>query len=281
MRKPGVLHDLPAREKGTFSMSLATILSLNQYNIVYNVLSFVIATMLAGFIGFLLIRSSLPAKHRNALTLGTLVMAIADYHYFRIFNSFTAAYHIVGGKYVPTGIPFNEAYRYVDWLLTVPLLLAELVTVLELTPKESKVLISKLVVASSLMIALGYPGQISPVHSTARTLWAAASSVFFVYILYVLFVEIQKSLDKQPEGVRPLMFTLRALLLLSWGFYPIAYILPSFVGGATGIVVSQVGYSIADVVAKPLFTYFVYKVSKLKAEVEEKEEADLRSSLAA
>lgn len=249
-------------------VALAAVLTKTDYSTVYNILSFTIAAMGASFIALLLLRGSLPPKHRTAITLGTLVMAIADYHYFRIFNSWVAAYHIVGGRYLPTGIPFNEAYRYVDWLLTVPLLLAELVAVLELGSKRSRPLMVKLVVASVFMIALGYPGQISPVHSTARTVWAVASTVFFAYILYVLWVEISRNLADQSPQVKGLMTALRAVLLLSWGFYPIAYLLPSLVSGAGQVVVSQVGYSIADVIAKPVFTFLVFRVSQLKAQEE-------------
>ena len=56
-----------------------------------------------------------------------MVCGIAAYHYFRIFNSFNEAYvaTAVGGDYTLTPFGFNEAYRYVDWLLTVPLLLLE------------------------------------------------------------------------------------------------------------------------------------------------------------
>jgi bacteriorhodopsin len=250
-------------------VELGVVLSENQFNIVYNVLSFGIAAMLAGFIGFILLRDQLKPKHRAALTLGTLVMAIADYHYFRIFNSWTAAYHIQAGHYVATGVPFNEAYRYVDWLLTVPLLLAELIAVLELGKERSRGLIGKLIVASSLMIATGYPGQIAALHSTSRTVWAAISSVFFFYILYVLIVEINNAMKHESAEVKKLMFTTRALLIMSWGFYPIAYILPSLFHGATVIVATQVGYTVADVIAKPLWTYFIYKISKAKQDDEE------------
>jgi bacteriorhodopsin len=237
----------------TAAATTAVTLSTNQYDAVYNVLSLTIAGMGAAFIALLLLRNRLPEGHRTAVTLGTLVMAIADYHYVRIFNSWVDAYHRipVNGHYLATGIPFNEAYRYVDWLLTVPLLLAELVAVLELGSKRSRPLMVKLIIASALMVALGYPGQISPVHSTARTLWAVASTVFFAYILYVLIVEINRVLVNESPRVKGLMRALRAILLLSWGFYPIAYLLPSLVSGADGVVITQIGYSIADLVAKP------------------------------
>ena len=249
----------------------AAVLTKNQYDAVYNILSLTIAGMGASFIALLLLRNRLPENHRTAVTLGTLVMAIADYHYVRIFNSWVDAYGKmpVNGHYLATGMPFNEAYRYVDWLLTVPLLLAELVAVLELGSKRSRPLMVKLVVASALMVALGYPGQISPVHSTARTVWAVASTVFFAYILYVLVVELNKALARETPKVKGLMLALRGILLLSWGFYPIAYLLPSLVGGATGTVVSQVGYSIADLVAKPVFTFLIFRLAMLKAEEEQ------------
>jgi len=251
-------------------LAAAQSLSENQFNIVYNVLSFTIAVMGASFIALILLRNRLPEGHRTAITLGTLVMAIADYHYFRIFNSWVAAYQRVpvNGRYLASGIPFNEAYRYVDWLLTVPLLLAELVAVLELKSERSRPMMIKLIVASALMVALGYPGQISPVHSTARTVWAILSTVFFAYILYVLVVEISRALKNESPRVRGLMTALRGILLLSWGFYPIAYLLPSFVHGGTQIVVSQVGYSIADIVAKPVFTFLIFSLSMLKAREE-------------
>lgn len=261
----------------------ASALTTNQYDAVYNILSLTIAGMGASFVALLLLRNRLPENHRTAITLGTLVMAIADYHYVRIFNSWVAAYgrSPVNGHYLASGIPFNEAYRYVDWLLTVPLLLAELVAVLELGNKRSRPLMVKLIIASALMVALGYPGQISPVHSTARTVWAVASTVFFAYILYVLVVELNKALVNETPRVRGLMTALRAILLLSWGFYPIAYLLPSLVGGAGGTVISQIGYSIADLIAKPVFTFLIFRLSMLKASDEivlETPISDLRAS---
>ena len=64
-------------------------------------------------------------------------------HFFRIFNSWVEAFEVVskdGGDYTVklTGTPFNDTYRYVNWLLTVPLLLIELILVMKL-PKEETV----------------------------------------------------------------------------------------------------------------------------------------------
>mgnify|MGYP000931418944 CR=1 FL=1 len=82
-------------------------------------------------------------KYRQAITISGTVTLNALYHYWRIFDSFVAA---------ETEGSFNEAYRYVDWLLTVPLLLLEAVAVLALPAVNRKSLISKLVPASLMAV---------------------------------------------------------------------------------------------------------------------------------
>merc|ERR1712054_408775 len=61
---------------------------------------------------------------------------------------------------VLTGVPFNDAYRYMDWLLTVPLLLIEIVFVMKLSEEETKKKATYLGIASGLMICNGYPGEL-------------------------------------------------------------------------------------------------------------------------
>jgi len=245
-------------------------LSHGQFNLVYNALSFVFAAMLASMIYFLLIRNQITKKNQVALNLTTLVVLIAGYHYLRIFNSWNDAFHFVNGQYQMSGAPFNEGYRYVDWLLTVPLLLAELITVLRLKAEIARSLIIKLSIASAFMIALGYPGELAAAHSTARLVWVGLSTIFFIYVLYVLFVELTKSLDGQPARIRQLISGMRWVILVTWMVYPIAYILPRLISNeTTALVARQVGYSIADVLAKPLFGLFAVMIMLIKSREEE------------
>lgn len=241
-------------------------LSENQYNLVYNSFSFVIAAMGAALIFFLLVRNRVAPRHRMALTLSTLVVAIALYHYVRIFNSWSDAFNFVGGEFVQNGTPFNEGYRYVDWLITVPLLLAELVVVLKLTKSKTRSLLVRLTIAATAMILLGWPGELADPDSTARTIWGVASTIPFLYILYVLFVELGQSLGRQSGGVRKLVDGLRYIILATWGVYPLAYMAPSLIDNeATAEVVRQVGYSVADVLAKPLFGLLVLAIALAKS----------------
>merc|ERR1712222_223895 len=83
-------------------------------------------------------------KYQSAVLISGLVTFIAAYHYIRIFNSWVEAYNygvntVVDGAMemkapTLTVVPFNDAYRYMDWLLTVPLLLIEILLVMNLSP---------------------------------------------------------------------------------------------------------------------------------------------------
>ena len=240
-------------------------ISLGQYDLVYNAFSFTIAVMGAATIFFWFGRAQVDPVYRTALTLTGLVTAIACYHYVWIFNSWEAAFSVANGVVTPTGVRFNDAYRYVDWLLTVPLLLLELVLVMRLSRSETACKGTKLAVLAALMVALGYPGEISNDPST-RWIWWAAAMVPFVIIVYDLFVGLKRSIDSQPDSVRGLVSTARWLTVISWCFYPVVFIFPMI--GLTGGAAVQVGYTVADVVAKALVGVLIYLIASRKSAVE-------------
>merc|ERR1712115_313826 len=97
-----------------------------------------------------------------------------------------------------SGEPFNDAYRYVDWLLTVPLLLIELILVMRLPKAETVSLGWKLGVSSALMVALGYPGEIQD-DPAARWMWWALAMVPFCYVVFTLVTGLNEATSKQPE----------------------------------------------------------------------------------
>merc|ERR1711998_387939 len=129
-------------------------LTVSQHDLIYNMTSLGLASMATSTVFFFLRLSSFKEEYRAALCFTGLVTFIAMYHYFRIFDSFNAAYtpckvESETGEvnynlcdpekfgYSATGIPFNDAYRYVDWFLTVPLLLIEIVLVMKLSEAET------------------------------------------------------------------------------------------------------------------------------------------------
>jgi bacteriorhodopsin len=241
-------------------------LSEGQYLLAYNVLSLAVAAMLASFVFFVLVRQQLSLSYRPAMIMSSLVVLIAGYHYLRIFNGWNASFHPAAGVYKPSGVPFNDAYRYVDWLLTVPLLCAELVAVLNLKQGVRGPMMAKLVIAAVFMIALGYPGEIST-DNTTRGIWGFLSTIPFVYILYVLWVELAKAAVTESPKVKVLLRNTRLLLIGTWGFYPLAYLLhQAGVSGASALVGVQVGYSIADITAKCGYGVMIYAIARAKME---------------
>jgi bacteriorhodopsin len=256
---------------GTQVIAAPAELSKEQFELVYQLFSIAIATMGASFIWFLVARQNLAPKYQTAMVVSALVVAVACYHYWRIFNSWGDAYALDAalGVYKATGVPFNDAYRYADWILTVPLLLVEAVAVLALASNISSSMIGRLTIAAFLMIATGYPGEVSSDTGT-RLLWGTISTIPFLYILYTLFTELGTAMAQQTPRVQLLMSNLRLLLFASWGFYPIAYLLPVVFGGlsASGMVGVQVGYSLADIIAKAGFGTLIYFIALEKTRVD-------------
>ena len=237
------------------------------YQLVYNFMSLAIAAMGASFFFFISVRGSLKEGNRMAVTLSATVVLIAFYHYIRIFDSWVATAGV--------GNPgaFNEGYRYVDWLLTVPLLVAELILVLRLDKKVESKLIQRNVLYAFLMIATGYIGELdvqtTVVLDSSRTIWGAISTIFFVLILRDLFGGIEASFKRQSKEIQGIFKVLRVVLIATWGVYPIAYLLPTIstslgLTAGDGLVLKQIGYTVADILAKPGYGLLIWKIATLK-----------------
>jgi len=244
-----------------------------QWSAVYNALSFGIACMGSATIFLWLQLPNVTKHYRTALIISGLVTGIATYHYVRIFNSWVDAFHLEqkGDTYAVTlsGSPFNDAYRYVDWLLTVPLLLIELILVMRLPADESSRLSLNLGVASALMVALGYPGEIQT-DLSVRWFWWAMAMVPFAYVVGTLVSGLGEATERQPESAKGLVSQARFLTVFSWCTYPFVYIIKSAgIAGAVATTYEQIGYSIADVVAKAVFGCLIWSIAAEKSKLEE------------
>merc|ERR1712185_330040 len=157
--------------------------------------------------------------------------------------------------YNPTGIPFNDAYRYVDWFLTVPLLLIEIVLVMRLSEEET----------FSRCCTLG-------VSSTRWCFWFL-SMLPFTYIVYTLFVGLKESQEAQPEECKDAVKWACWATVFSWCTYPIVFIMPMLGGSSDGkaglsagaMVSIQVGYTASDIISKCGVGYLVYRIGLAKS----------------
>merc|ERR1712060_642885 len=163
----------------------------------------------------------------------------------------------------------NDAYRYMDWLLTVPLLLLEIVFCMSLTPEETSSEAWSLGLASALMIAVGYPGELVVEGDLSmRFICFAFSFAVFLFIVYKLLVGLQGAIQKEtnPE-VSAMLNQVCLATVVSWCTYPVVYLLPFMgVSGAKAVVGIQLGYCASDVISKCGVGFLIYNITVKKSE---------------
>lgn len=249
-----------------------------QFQLVYNILSFTFASMAASTIFYWMRVGDIAPKYRSALVITGLVTFIAAYHYIRIFNSWVDAYkypaiggdaNLTVGNPELTGVPFNDAYRYMDWLLTVPLLLIEIIFVMNLGEEETFKKAWQLGASAGLMIIVGYPGELVLAEDKLSERWVywALAMIPFLFVVYTLLVGLAGATNsEQDERVRSAIRTAQWMTVLSWCTYPIVYIIPMFgARGANAVVGIQVGYCIADIISKCGVGFLIYNITARKS----------------
>merc|ERR1719456_1852174 len=249
---------------------------------------------------------SVAERYKTALIISGLVTFIAAYHYIRIFNSWVEAYkyptyeqadrfirgHELGGGVtgyhgpapdyhihhkvvygvisspIITGVPFNDAYRYMDWLLTVPLLLMEIVLVMNLPKEESNSKCWVLGTGSALMIVSGYKGELVLTGNLAPrwTSWCI-SMCFFLYIVYTLMVGLSDATNAESDPVvKQMISNAQVWTCVSWCTYPIVYVFPMLgIGGSNAVVYIQIGYCISDIISKCGVGLMIYQITIQKS----------------
>ena len=237
-----------------------------QFQAVYNVLSFALASMMATTV-FLWFRSSaVKDQYKSAVLISGLVTFIAAYHYLRIFNSWVEAYHYSVDKVDPvvTGVPFNDAYRYMDWLLTVPLLLIEILLVMKLSEAEYSAKAKSLGVGSALMIVSGYYGELTVTGDlTPRWICWFISMIFFLYIVYELLVGLSAATNSEADPVvKGKIQTAQLVTVISWCTYPVVYLFPMLgINAAQAVVSIQLGYCASDIISKCGVGILIYQIT--------------------
>jgi len=251
-----------------------------EFQEVYDVLSFSLACMMACTMFLWMRVPAVNERYKTAVLISGLVTFIAAYHYIRIFNSWVDAYHYPPAKgngevQDPeiTGVPFNDAYRYMDWLLTVPLLLMEIVMVMNLPEEESRSKCWTLGIFAALMIVSGYRGELV-LEGDMGPRWMSwcVSMCFFLYVVYTLLVDLADATASEADpGMANLIKNVQIITVISWCTYPIVYTFPMMgISGPNAVVCIQIGYCTSDVISKCLVGLMIYQISNAKSRNENK-----------
>jgi bacteriorhodopsin len=220
-------------------------------------------------------------RYKSAVLISGLVTFIAAYHYIRIFNSWVDAFHYAPGTVeggaleiqnpTLTGIPFNDAYRYMDWLLTVPLLLIEILLVMKLDEAVFTTKAWTLGFGSALMIASGYYGELVVTGDlTPRWICWFLSMGFFLYIVFELLVGLSAATNSEADPIiKDKIKVSQVMTVISWCTYPIVYLFPMLgINAAEAVVSIQIGYCVSDIISKCGVGLVIYQISYAKSNKE-------------
>jgi bacteriorhodopsin len=237
-----------------------------QYTLVYTFFLTTAGIMLCCLIAQLFFSTKVMKWYRPAIYMSAFIVAASALHYVFIAAQWQAHYTLQGTLYVPSSEPFLQAlYRYIYWLPTVPMLLVSLIVVLNFSKAYTRSLSIRLAGATVAMIVLGYPGEIAT-NPNIRILWFFVSTLPFLYILYVLWAELSITEQDQPARVTRLVRATKFLMAFAWAFFPIVYLIPIFGIVSSSVEVGlQIGYALADWVAKASFGFMIYAIAKAQS----------------
>jgi bacteriorhodopsin len=234
------------------------------YQMVAHVLTLGYAVMLAALLYFILSMRTVAPKYRMSSILSVVVMVSAFLLLYKQANNWTSSFvfDVEKGRYfLASGADlFNNGYRYLNWLIDVPMLLFQILFVVTLTKSKFSSIRNQFWFSGVAMIVTGYIGQFYEVTNvTMYLVWAAISTMFFAHILILMRRVISEGKTGAPEKARKALSTIWVLFVISWMLYPGAYLMPHLIGieGAffseTGVVGRQITYTIADISSKVIY----------------------------
>lgn len=206
--------------------------------------------MLASAVFFLVERGSVDGKWKTSLLVSALITGIAAVHYYYMRDF-----------YLETG-ESPTAFRYVDWTLTVPLMCVEFYLLTKPFGAKGSTL-TKLIVASLVMLVAGYIGETSGIDS--NIMWGVISTLGYLYIVYEVFAGDVAKLAKNSDSpaLSSAMFLLKIFITLGWSIYPIGYmVLPgNLLSGMFEVSSIDLFYNLADAINKIGFGLVIYSVA--------------------
>jgi bacteriorhodopsin len=200
--------------------------------------------MVAATVFFLMEAGRMGGKWRTSLTVGALVTLVAAVHYFYMRDVWAST------GATPT------VYRYVDWLITVPLQMVEFYFILAAVTVVSAGVFWRLMVGSLVMLVAGYLGEAGLAPAWPAFIIGMAG---WGYILYeIFFGEAGRvSAASAPAGVQSAFGTMRLIVTVGWAIYPLGYFF-GYLNGSADAVTLNVIYNVADVINKIAFVGIIW-----------------------
>lgn len=215
--------------------------------------------LVASTVFFFLERDRVSPKWKTSLTVSGLVTLVAAVHYFYMRDVWVAT----GSS--PT------VFRYIDWLITVPLLMIEFYLILSAITKVPVGVFWRLMIGTLVMLIGGYLGE-----AGYMAVWPAfiIGMLGWAYILYEIFLGQAGKINAQsaPPSVQSAFSTMRWIVTIGWAIYPVGYFFGYLTGSspADSSNALNIIYNLADVLNKIAFGLIIWTVAVSESEASAK-----------
>ena len=208
--------------------------------------------MVAATVFFLMESLRVDGKWRTSMIVGGLVTLVAAVHYFYMRD-----------VWVATGAS-PTVFRYVDWLITVPLQMIEFYLILAACTAIAVGVFWRLMIGTMVMLIGGYLGEAGFINATVGFVFGMAG---WGYILYEIFAgEAGKvAADGAPPSVQSAFNTMRLIVTIGWAIYPLGYFFGYMTGGVDANSLNLI-YNVADVVNKIGFCLAIWAAATSQSE---------------
>ena len=198
----------------------------------------------AATVFFLMESLRMGGKWATSLTVSALVTFIAAFYYF-----------FMREVWVSTGNTPTD-FRYIDWLLTVPLLMIEFYLILSAITKVAGGVFWRLLIGTLVMLIPGYMGEAGYMNAT---LGFAIGMLGWAFILYEIFAgeASRVAASAAPPAVQKSYNLMKWTVTIGWAIYPIGYFF-GYLAGGTDMGTLNIVYNLADVLNKIAFGLFIW-----------------------
>ncbi len=202
---------------------------------------------------FFLERDRVSGKWKTSLTVSGLVTLIAAVHYFYMRD-----------VWVASGTSPTE-FRYIDWLLTVPLLMVEFYLIMSAVGKVPGRVFWNLLVGTTLMLVLGYMGETGSLDVTIAFVLSMSAWIYVIwYIIKGEASQVNASLAN--ANVQKAYKTMTLLVTFGWAIYPLGYFFGYLMGGAVDAGTMNIIYNLADFWNKIAFGVVIWSAAVADSE---------------
>ena len=207
--------------------------------------------MLAATVFFFMERGSVAAGWKTSVTVAGLITGIAFIHYI-----------YMRGVWVETG-DSPTVYRYIDWLITVPLQMVEFYLILAAVRKVPSGIFWRLLIGSTVMLCGGYLGEAGYINEMLGFIIGMAG---WIYVLFEIFSgEAGKAAEKSGNKALTTSFgALRMIVTVGWAIYPLGYVFGYLTGGVDANSLNVV-YNLADFINKIAFGLVIWAAATSSA----------------